>query len=132
MNAVDSAHPTSFGQIVDAHVHVHPASAPYLLDLMEANGISSVVNMGILEALGIPFSEGMSAFRSALGHRLVYLTTPNFADTSPSFGERMADEFNLLDCFECGSCSYVCPAHIPLVQRFRAAKGLLRKRRAAS
>lgn len=46
--------------------------------------------------------------------------------------ERMADEFNLLDCFECGSCSYVCPAHIPLVQRFRAAKVLLRKRRAAS
>lgn len=46
--------------------------------------------------------------------------------------ERMADEFNLLDCFECGSCSYVCPAHIPLVQRFRAAKGLVRKRRAAN
>ena len=44
--------------------------------------------------------------------------------------ERMADEYHLLDCFECGSCSYVCPAHIPLVQRFRAAKGLLRKRRA--
>ena len=45
--------------------------------------------------------------------------------------EQMADEFHLLDCFECGSCSYVCPAHIPLVQRFRAAKGLVRKRRAA-
>ena len=24
--------------------------------------------------------------------------------------ERMADEFNLLDCFECGSCSFVCPS----------------------
>lgn len=45
--------------------------------------------------------------------------------------ERMADEYNLLDCFECGSCAYVCPAHIPLVQRFRAAKALVRKRRAA-
>ncbi len=45
--------------------------------------------------------------------------------------ERMADEYHLLDCFECGSCSYVCPAHIPLVQRFRAAKTLVRKRRAA-
>jgi electron transport complex protein RnfC len=44
--------------------------------------------------------------------------------------ERMADEYNLMDCFECGACSYVCPAHIPLVQRFRAAKGLVRKRRA--
>jgi H+/Na+-translocating ferredoxin:NAD+ oxidoreductase subunit C len=46
--------------------------------------------------------------------------------------ERMADEFNLMDCFECGSCSYVCPSHIPLVQRFRSAKSQLRKRQAAS
>tara|TARA_R110001592_G_scaffold363371_1_gene685800 strand:- start:446619 stop:447956 length:1338 start_codon:yes stop_codon:yes gene_type:complete len=45
--------------------------------------------------------------------------------------ERMADEFKLMDCFECGACSYVCPAHIPLVQRFRGAKSQLRKRRAA-
>jgi H+/Na+-translocating ferredoxin:NAD+ oxidoreductase subunit C len=46
--------------------------------------------------------------------------------------QRMADEFNLMDCFECGSCSYVCPAHIPLVQRFRAAKGMVRKLQAGS
>jgi len=46
--------------------------------------------------------------------------------------DRMADDFDLMDCFECGSCSYVCPSHIPLVQRFRSAKALLRKRRVAS
>ncbi|MDJ0926236.1 MAG: electron transport complex subunit RsxC [Gammaproteobacteria bacterium] len=45
--------------------------------------------------------------------------------------DRMADEFNLMDCFECGSCAYVCPSHIPLVQRFRVAKAIVRKRRAA-
>jgi electron transport complex protein RnfC len=45
--------------------------------------------------------------------------------------ERMAGEFNLMDCFECGSCSFVCPAHIPLVQEFRFAKAALRKARAA-
>lgn len=28
----------------------------------------------------------------------------------------MADKFNLFDCFECGSCSFVCPSGIPLVQ----------------
>ena len=39
----------------------------------------------------------------------------------------MAAEHNLMDCFECGSCSFVCPAHIPLVQRFRAAKASVRK-----
>jgi electron transport complex protein RnfC len=44
--------------------------------------------------------------------------------------ERMADEFHLMDCFECGSCSYVCPSHIPLVHRFRMAKADVRKAQA--
>jgi electron transport complex protein RnfC len=35
--------------------------------------------------------------------------------------------YNIMDCMECGSCSYVCPSNIPLVQRFRVAKGLLRE-----
>jgi electron transport complex protein RnfC len=39
----------------------------------------------------------------------------------------MAQEHNLMDCFECGSCSFVCPSHIPLVQQFRAAKAAVRK-----
>ncbi len=39
----------------------------------------------------------------------------------------MAEEFNLMDCFECGACSYVCPSHIPLVQYFRLAKKMVRK-----
>jgi len=37
---------------------------------------------------------------------------------------------HILDCMECGSCSYVCPSNIPLVQRFRVAKGLLREQQA--
>jgi len=44
---------------------------------------------------------------------------------------RMADEFNLMDCFECGSCSFVCPSHIPLVQQFRFAKAAVRKAKSA-
>ena len=43
--------------------------------------------------------------------------------------EAMMD-FHILDCMECGSCSYVCPSNIPLVQRFRVAKGLLREQMA--
>ncbi len=39
----------------------------------------------------------------------------------------MAEDFNLMDCFECGACSYVCPSHIPLVQYFRLAKKMVRK-----
>ena len=45
--------------------------------------------------------------------------------------DRMAEEFHLLDCFECGSCSYVCPSHIPLVQRFRESKAIIRERQSA-
>ncbi|NIX57739.1 MAG: RnfABCDGE type electron transport complex subunit C, partial [candidate division Zixibacteria bacterium] len=40
--------------------------------------------------------------------------------------EEMMD-YHILDCMECGSCSYVCPSNIPLVQRFRVAKALLRE-----
>jgi electron transport complex protein RnfC len=43
----------------------------------------------------------------------------------------MAKESNLMDCFECGSCSFVCPSHIPLVQSFRVAKARVRKAGAA-
>ena len=45
--------------------------------------------------------------------------------------QRMVDEFHLMDCFECGCCSYVCPSHIPLVQQFRVAKAAIRKLGAA-
>ncbi|MGF1509829.1 MAG: electron transport complex subunit RsxC [Myxococcota bacterium] len=41
--------------------------------------------------------------------------------------QRMADEYHLMDCFECGSCSFVCPSHIPLVQHFRVSKSMVRK-----
>jgi electron transport complex protein RnfC len=32
----------------------------------------------------------------------------------------------LMDCIECGSCTYMCPARIKLVQRFRIGKQRLR------
>jgi electron transport complex protein RnfC len=38
----------------------------------------------------------------------------------------------LMDCVECGSCSYVCPARIKLVQRFRVGKLRLRAIKAMS
>jgi electron transport complex protein RnfC len=40
--------------------------------------------------------------------------------------EEMGSHYHLGDCFECGCCTYVCPSHIPLVQQFRVAKGILR------
>jgi len=36
-----------------------------------------------------------------------------------------AAKLGVQDCFSCGSCSWVCPSHIPLVQYFNYAKGML-------
>ena len=44
----------------------------------------------------------------------------------------MAEEYHLFDCFECGSCSYVCPSGIPLVQFMRMGKAMLRSQKAKS
>ena len=41
-----------------------------------------------------------------------------------------AERIALLDCVECGSCAYVCPAHRPLVQHFRRGKGVVLVKRA--
>ena len=37
-----------------------------------------------------------------------------------------AEALNVMDCIECGSCAYGCPAGIPLVQSFRTGKKLVR------
>jgi len=78
--------------MIDVHVHIHPHMAEALVKIMEASGLTRVVNLGILELLGIPFDEGMRAFRRVLGERMAYFPTPDFRDTSPGFGERMAEE----------------------------------------
>jgi electron transport complex protein RnfC len=37
----------------------------------------------------------------------------------------VASRLGVMDCFSCGSCSWVCPSHIPLVHYFNYAKGML-------
>jgi len=43
-----------------------------------------------------------------------------------SFSEKAfweeADQLGVLNCIECGSCAFVCPSHIPLVQWIRVGK----------
>ncbi len=43
--------------------------------------------------------------------------------------QEMQDQYHLNNCFECGSCSFVCPSNIPLVQLFRVAKAMNRERK---
>lgn len=42
-----------------------------------------------------------------------------------------ADELGVMNCFECGSCTFVCPASRPLVQHFRRAKAIIGAERRA-
>jgi electron transport complex protein RnfC len=106
--------------------------------------------------LDIPITKGTSGITAfttaetgrATGHKKVYpcIHCARCVEACPLFlnpsqlgilakaeeYEVMADEYHLMDCFECGSCSYVCPSHIPLVQYFRLAKKMVRKTRAAA
>ncbi len=36
-------------------------------------------------------------------------------------------KLNIIDCMECGSCAYTCPAKLPLVERIREGKNLLKE-----
>lgn len=44
----------------------------------------------------------------------------------------LAERRNVMDCFECGACTFVCPAHRPLVQHHRRAKAIIAARRRAA
>ena len=78
--------------VFDVHVHFTPDRAPFMSQVMDANNLCGVANLGMLERLGIPFEEAMHAFCDALGERMVYFPSPDFRDVSPGFGERMADD----------------------------------------
>ena len=39
---------------------------------------------------------------------------------------RRGKDTNIMDCIECGSCAYTCPASVPLVLGFRVAKQQIR------
>jgi electron transport complex protein RnfC len=38
---------------------------------------------------------------------------------------KMAAEIGVMDCISCGSCSWVCPSHLPLVHYFNYAVGAI-------
>ena len=37
------------------------------------------------------------------------------------------EKLHLMDCIECGSCSFTCPGKLPLVETFRKGKKILRE-----
>ncbi len=43
--------------------------------------------------------------------------------------DRMQEEYHLMDCVECGACTYACPSNIPIVQHIRTAKDCIRNKK---
>ena len=48
-----------------------------------------------------------------------------YKSTQSNDVQEMKDN-NIMDCIECGSCAYTCPASVPLVLGFRVAKQVIR------
>ena len=58
-----------------------------------------------------------------VGHCPMHLM-PNYLVAFANEGDlEKCKQFDILGCVECGSCSYDCPADVPIVQTIRAAKG---------
>ena len=40
------------------------------------------------------------------------------------------EDYHVMDCFECGSCSYGCPGRLPLTHTFKLGKAMLNAKKA--
>ncbi len=57
---------------------------------------------------------------------------PNYLATFSSRDDLdMAEKFDVMSCVECGSCSFVCPGSVPIVQYIRAAKARINEKKRA-
>lgn len=61
---------------------------------------------------------------SACPMQLLPLMLYRFAEKGDFDG---IERYHLTDCIECGCCSYVCPGKLPLVERFRTGKRILKE-----
>ena len=72
------------------------------------------------------FAQYIFNVRHAHGLKLFY--KPCFLFRAQQRGSIEAlERGNVLDCIECGSCAYICPAGLELVQSFRTAKKIIRE-----
>ncbi|GHU34759.1 electron transport complex subunit C [Clostridia bacterium] len=55
---------------------------------------------------------------------------PNYIAAFAQNGNlEMCEKYNVFSCVECGCCSYICPAGVPIVQYVRTAKGQILEQR---
>jgi len=57
----------------------------------------------------------------------LHLSPTKIAHAVKNRDYELAAEYDLMACCECGCCSYVCPANIPLAQYLRSGKNQWRR-----
>jgi len=100
-------------------------SPQYNLEVPILKGTSGIVCLGEIQA---PVRKEYPCIRcsACLDACPVFLNPSQLGSLARNGRYEEMLNLNIMDCMECGSCSYVCPSNIPLVQRFRVSKGLLR------
>jgi len=101
-------------------------SAQYHMDVPVLKGTSGILCLTHAEA-SIRKEYACIRCSSCLDACPVFLNPSLLGQLARSGSYEGMRSLHLMDCMECGSCSYVCPSNIPLVQRFRVAKALLRE-----
>ena len=100
--------------------------AQYTLDVTCIKGTNAVLCLTKKEAA--PVVEEETCLRCARCVNVCPMhLTPVYMHLYAEKGMwKEAEALNVMDCIECGSCAYGCPAGIPLVQSFRTGKKLVR------
>ena len=91
---------------------------------LEAPAIKGTSGLLVLEKSDVKLVEPSPCIRCArcVDSCPIHLLPTNLARFSEKGMWVEAEKYHAMDCTECGCCSFVCPAHIPLTQHIRIAK----------
>jgi len=105
--------------------------AVYHLDFPVVKGTSGILVQSRAEVAG---GESMACIRCGRCVKVCpYSLLPNFlAEFAEQGNLDQAEAYGIMDCRECGCCTFVCPSRRPLMQLIRNAKGKILARRRKS
>lgn len=98
------------------------------LDVPVTKGVSAILAFDRSEALA--FSESPCTRCGRCIKACPMGLTPAYMNKYIGMNDYdAAAKIGLMDCIECGACSYICPCKRQLVQSFRLGKQLLQNRK---